>query len=363
MLFVTKHTDSTTGTVTIDGMNSLMAIEFAINFFFCVLAYFFFQSSPPTPPSHSVKLRDDIVDRGSTRVSSMYNNNIDIYWRKAKIEFYELFNNRDYVYLLITFSMGLGIFNSFINLINQIVAPQGYSNDDAGLFGLVLIISGLVGAGAIGFLLERTHAYRTTLKVGFTLCLLAMILFALMLKPSNFYGLMVSFVILGLCILPMLPTVLENCSECTYPINEDLPVGLLFIGGNLLSIAFTFVLQPLVHDKKYTDNPPLLPSNLFLIIILFIAVIVCMCYNGKYRRLECELRKPLLSNSGLNADKYDNENIARVGSINSNSNSVWMSEQNSNSVAHKSDYSLSSAASINNKQISILSSAVYSNAF
>ena len=34
----------------------------------------------------------------------------------------------------------------------------------------------------------------------------------------------------GLFILPMLPAVLENCDEITYPIPEELSVGILFVG-------------------------------------------------------------------------------------------------------------------------------------
>jgi hypothetical protein len=30
--------------------------------------------------------------------------------------------------------------------------------------------------------------------------------------------------------LPMLPAVVENCAECTYPLPEELSIGLLFFG-------------------------------------------------------------------------------------------------------------------------------------
>ena len=41
----------------------------------------------------------------------------------------------------------MGFFNSLLTLLNQIIAPHGYSNDDAGTFGAVFIGLGLVGAG------------------------------------------------------------------------------------------------------------------------------------------------------------------------------------------------------------------------
>ena len=181
------------------------------------------------------------------------------------------------------------------NLINQLVAPQGYSNDDAGTFGMVLIICGLIGAGIIGFVLERTRAYRTVLKIGFVVNFGAIIIFCGMLRANNFGGLLFSFCLLGFCILPMLPTVLENCAECTYPMLEDLPVGILFIGGNVLSILLTFVLQALISKDKWTAHPPLFPANALLIGVFLLATLILLLYNGQYKRLHCELSAPAAS--------------------------------------------------------------------
>lgn len=71
------------------------------------------------------------------------------------------------------------------------------SNDDAGLFGAVLIIGGLVGAGLAGHLMERTKAYRTILKGGFLACSFSMILLAFMLRKNNFNLVLLSFALLG----------------------------------------------------------------------------------------------------------------------------------------------------------------------
>jgi FLVCR family MFS transporter 7 len=62
----------------------------------------------------------------------------------------KLFSDKNYVVLFVAFSVGLGVFNTLMTLINQLVAPHGYSNDDAGTFGAVLIVTGLIGAGVVG---------------------------------------------------------------------------------------------------------------------------------------------------------------------------------------------------------------------
>ncbi len=72
-----------------------------------------------------------------------------------------------------------------------------FSNDDAGTFGAVFIVFGLVGAGCIGTLMERTKAYRPILKGGILLSLSSILLFVAMLYSDNFWPLLVTFGLMG----------------------------------------------------------------------------------------------------------------------------------------------------------------------
>ena len=85
--------------------------------------------------------------------------------------------------------------------------------------------------------------------------------------------------------LPMLPAVLENCAEITYPISEEFSSGLLFMGmllriffccngtilnvtvrfffrsgGNILGIGMVFILQATI-SMDAVGPPPFTPSN------------------------------------------------------------------------------------------------------
>ena len=71
----------------------------------------------------------------------------NVVFNKLRQESFVLFSNRNYIVLFIAFSIGVCFFNSLLTLLNQIIAPHGYSNDDAGFFGAVFIGLGLVGAG------------------------------------------------------------------------------------------------------------------------------------------------------------------------------------------------------------------------
>ena len=119
--------DDETGDVS--GMRDLMIMEAVVCLVTFLLAYFFFESHPPTPPSYSTQLRDE----GVNVYNSMDSMDPEIKTaasytglKKVKRQVYELMSNKDYVILLISFSTGLGLFNTFLTLIYQIIEPYGY---------------------------------------------------------------------------------------------------------------------------------------------------------------------------------------------------------------------------------------------
>ena len=117
------------------------------------------------------------------------------------------------------------------------------SNDDAGTFGAVFILSGLIGAGVVGKIMERTKAYKPLLRVGIVICCLATCFLLLMLFSDNFWPLCFAFAVLGMFVLPLLPIMMENCAECTYPVPEEVSMGILFAGCNIIGLGFIFAIQ------------------------------------------------------------------------------------------------------------------------
>lgn len=270
-----------------------MLVEFILCVVPLVAAFFIFKDAPATPPSQSTKLKVDrrntdreqqpltaVLEEGdgesspSQRTQSNKTapydhrksnaSTLDSTWALVKRETILLSQNKAYIILFSVFSIGVGFFNSILTLLNQLVQPFGYSNDDAGTFGAVFIVAGLVGAGIAGKILETTKAYKTSLKVGITLCVLAITFMLLMLFSNNFWPLCVAFGIMGFFVLPLLPIMLENCAECTYPVAEELSSGFLFAGCNILGLGFIFAIQVRrgiwYHDKRNLN---------FIILVVF----------------------------------------------------------------------------------------------
>lgn len=124
-----------------------------------------------------------------------------------------LLREKNFVLLLIGFSVGLGLFNAFITLIEQIVSPCNYSSHDAGIFSAVLIVSGLIGAVIAGAILEKTKALIEVLKAMVVISFLGIATVLLLLRPNMFPYLTTAFAVMGLAILPLLPACMENAAE------------------------------------------------------------------------------------------------------------------------------------------------------
>lgn len=178
--------------------------------------------------------------------------------------------------------------NSVLTLVFQLVEPYGYSNEDAGLFGFVMIICGMVGAAIIAVVLERTRMYRAVFSYGFLLCSCTVVLFTCMLYRHNFDALIASFALMGFTIVPLFPACLENVAECTYPVSEDMSVGILLTLGNIGTVIITLIMSAMINLGSF-GHPPLSYCNVVVWIILAAACVVALMYKGDSKRLNADL--------------------------------------------------------------------------
>eukprot|EP01038_Epipyxis_sp_PR26KG_P009427 gene9427-12703_t len=384
VIFVSEkeNTDHVTNETTynVSGMSDLMLTEFILCFLPLIIAYFFMYDTPPTPPSQSTMLKqkkhsieksdhilheivesaeEDMISNSAHSNSTLkYNNNSqDLLslnntstqlineWNSFITDSKILFSNWNYLLLFASFSLGVGFFNSLLTLLNQIIAPHGYTNDDAGTFGAVFIVFGLVGAGVGGYVMEKTRAYRTILKAYIIISFLAALFFLFMLYSDNYWPLLISFGLLGFAVLPVLPVMIENCAETTYPIAEELSMGYLFTGSNVLSIGLVFALQFLLEENPF-GPPPLLPSNLFIIGVFVIFSIFVFNYNGPYNRLLKEVSEPLLESY---SNEQSNDNFIMKSEADDLS-ALWTWNKNSKNNKNNKNNQLSRNNSYNNNQ-------------
>ena len=271
------------GTREVTGMEGLMLVELLICCASLLLGYIVLSDSPPTPPSKSTKCpsqpKDGDVYAPFTpqRERADPTSPVKLAWADCKL----LLRDGNYCLLWLAFSLLLATFNALLTLVNQVVSPFGYSNDDASYAGMALIVAGLVGAGVCSVIMERTKAYLLICRCGFFACLLSTIVLVSMLQPDNLPGLLLGWALVRFFLLPMLPSCFELISIITFPITSDIGVGLLLVGGNVLGIPLVYVLEALIQTQAWKSAPG---SSVFVVVVIFVASLLLLLVRPAFKR-------------------------------------------------------------------------------
>jgi predicted MFS family arabinose efflux permease len=176
-----------------------------------------------------------------------------------------LFRNRDFLFLLGLFFIGVGSFNAILTKIDYIFKNRPLDIDSAlapGIVGGLIVIGGMCGAVILSALSDKYHKRR-----------IFMIMAAGMAVPlSLFLQYLSSIVLLGLCgfvfgffLISAMPVGLTYAVEKSHPVPEATSNGILMLSGQIsgLPIVFlfnmtaitmlfgvAFILALLLHDIK-----------------------------------------------------------------------------------------------------------------
>eukprot|EP00276_Gloeochaete_wittrockiana_P010279 CAMPEP_0184649642 /NCGR_PEP_ID=MMETSP0308-20130426/7038_1 /TAXON_ID=38269 /ORGANISM="Gloeochaete witrockiana, Strain SAG 46.84" /LENGTH=585 /DNA_ID=CAMNT_0027082521 /DNA_START=98 /DNA_END=1855 /DNA_ORIENTATION=+ len=228
----------------------------------CSLALVLVRERPPTPPS---VLAD--VPRPTTLAGI-----------KVAIR------TPGFVVLTAAFGVWLGAFTTFISLINQLILPNGYSTNESGQVGALVLSMGIVGIIVVSLLVDRSRAYKTYLIACFVASAACLLWFALTIEPNHTHSLLACAPFLGMSSLPLLPLSLEMGVELLYPASESIAVAVLLCVGQIFSVAFIFAVDVLeVHAKSANAAVWTLFAAVSIALVL-----VVFGVRPEYRRLEAE---------------------------------------------------------------------------
>jgi FLVCR family MFS transporter 7 len=110
-----------------------------------------------------------------------------------------------YWFLVMAFSALLAGFNCLATLLVQITGPYGYSEDQAGVFGAVLIFAGLVGAGMAGPIADRTRRLDLFPRVCAPLTAVGFVSLIFAVRNDNYAGIAAVSGFIGFFTFAMLP--------------------------------------------------------------------------------------------------------------------------------------------------------------
>lgn len=190
-----------------------------------------------------------------------------------------LFRNKAFVLLLISYGIMTGSFYSVSTLLNQMIM-HCYENEElnAGRIGLTLVVAGMVGSILCGLWLDHTKTYKMTTLTVYGLSFLGMVVFTSTLDLDNIYLVFFTAAVLGFFMTGYLPLGFEFGVEITYPESEGTSSGLLNAFAQIFGIVFT-----LIQGRLTTDYGPL-SGNLFLCAWIFLGIILTALIKSELKR-------------------------------------------------------------------------------
>jgi MFS family permease len=146
-----------------------------------------------------------------------------------------ILKQRDMQILLLLFFVGLGMFNAISTWIEQIVNPRGFGPEEAGIIGAVMVVGGILGAGILPVLSDRSRRRKPFLVVA--VAGMAPGLVGLAFAATLPLLLMSSFVF-GFFLMSAYPIGFQYSAEISYPAPESTSQGIILMAGQVSGILF-----------------------------------------------------------------------------------------------------------------------------
>lgn len=221
-----------------------------------------FQAKPPLPPS---------VARYSNPSSTESMN----YSQSIK----RILLNRDYVILLVTYGINVGVFYAMSTLLNQTVLQHFPGQEEsAGQIGLTIVVCGMAGSVLGGIILDRTHKFKETTLAVYGLAVVGMVAYTFSFNVELIAVTFITAGAVGFFMTGYLPVGFEFAAELTYPEPEGTSSGLLNASAQIFGVVFTVLggwLLPYYGD---------LVCNGTLTFALLIGAIMTVFIRPKLRR-------------------------------------------------------------------------------
>ena len=172
-----------------------------------------------------------------------------------------------WIYLFISF-VGLGLFNGITTWVEPIIRLRGFTPDDAGTLGALMLGGGLVGAVVMPIISDRSRKRQIFIMLGFALAIPGLIgvtfaTTAWLLFLSSFW--------MGFFLVSANPIGMQYAAEITNPTPEGTSNGLIQLFGQASVVFVTIMDQLKTQDGSFTLSLLLMVGLLVIssIMILF----------------------------------------------------------------------------------------------
>ncbi|MCG2784320.1 MAG: MFS transporter [Anaerolineae bacterium] len=170
--------------------------------------------------------------------------------------------------------IGLAIFNGITTWIESIIRPRGFTPNDAGTLGALMIVGGVIGAVVIPALSDKQRKRQRYLYVAFIGAIPGLIGLTFATAPWLLFA---SAFVLGFFLVSAMPIGMQYAAEVTRPTPEGTSNGLIQLFGQA-SVVFVYIMEAMKsNDGSFT--PALV---LALGLLLVSALLVTQMKDVKY---------------------------------------------------------------------------------
>ncbi|KAI2633503.1 major facilitator superfamily domain-containing protein [Xylaria nigripes] len=210
--------------------------------------------------------------------------------------------------IMIPYAVYVGFFNSISSLLNQILLPYGFSSDDAGIAGALLIVVGLVTSAVTSPILDRTKAFLLATRIAVPIIGLSYLAFIFMPLTRQLAGPYTVLAVLGAASFSLVPIALELLCELGYPMSPEVTSTIAWSGGQLLGGIFIIVSDALKAPPS-AQPPGNLNRALIFTAVVALAVLPLPLSLGLFgRREKLVLRR--LQSDDVNGANNNVEDLA-----------------------------------------------------
>jgi len=173
---------------------------------------------------------------------------------------------RDFWFLLFVAFAGLGIFNGVETWVEDIIRPRGFSPTDAGTFGALMVIGGIIGAVVLPPFSDKQQKRIRYLLVGFLLAIPGLIGIT---YATNFWLLMFSGFWSGFFLIGTGPVLFQYAAEITIPTPEGTSNGMIQLVGQI-SVLYVYIMVVMKSSNGAFTSSLWLGIGLIIISLILI---------------------------------------------------------------------------------------------
>ncbi len=182
-----------------------------------------------------------------------------------------MLRQRDFLYLLGIFFVGLGLFNSVSTWVEDIIRPRGFSITQAGLLGGLMLVGGIVGAIIMPLISDTTRRRKPFVVLALAGLLPGLLGIAFAVDPTLLY---ISGFLLGFFLLSAGPIGFQYAAELTHPAPEGTSNTLLLVAGQLSGIIFILGMDSLRAPGTRAMTGSLLGLAAMVVVVLVLSTLI-----------------------------------------------------------------------------------------